>query len=125
MERFGISRVFAATASGILIWMIGLTTVLSFNVLAEVSPGGRTIAEWLLDLTGRVLFPLTTLGLCIYVSRMLPKALVAELWGVEPTDRRYRVWHWMMRYPARIGIIIVLIDALGIGQRLVALWTHP
>ena len=33
--------------------------------------------------------------------------------------------HWMMRYPARIGIIIVLIDALGIGQRLVALWTHP
>lgn len=125
MERFGISRVFAATASGILIWMIGLTTVLSFNVLAEVSPGGRTIAEWLLDLTGRVLFPLTTLGLCIYVSRMLPKALVAELWGVELTDRRYRVWHWMMRYPARIGIIIVLIDALGIGQRLVALWTHP
>ncbi|WP_348672383.1 sodium-dependent transporter [uncultured Abyssibacter sp.] len=125
MERFGITRVFAATACGMLIWLVGLMTILSFNVLAELAPGGRTIAEWLLTLTGSVLFPLTTLGLCIYVSRMLPKALVADLWGAELTDRRYRIWHWMMRYPARIGIIIVLIDALGIGQRLVSLWTQP
>ncbi len=125
MERFGLSRVFSATASGMLIWLFGLLTILSFNVLAELAPGGRTLAEWLLDLTGRLLVPLTTLGLCVYVGRLLPRTLVAELWGTEPSNRVFQAWYWMMRYPARIGIIIVLIDALGVGQRLVQLWAEP
>ncbi|MEC9406286.1 MAG: sodium-dependent transporter [Pseudomonadota bacterium] len=125
MERYGLSRVYAATASGMLIWLFGLLTILSFNVLAEIAPGSRTLAEWLLDLTGRLLVPLTTLGLCIYVGRLLPRSLVAELWGTEPSNRVFQAWYWMMRYPARIGIIIVLIDALGVGQRLVQLWAEP
>lgn len=122
MERFRVTRIQAAAGAGMLVWFAGLITLLSFNVLADATAFGMTPAQWLLQLTGRLLIPFAALGLCIYTGRMLPRALAAELLGTEPSDRGFRTWYWLMRYPARVGIIIVLIDALGVVQSLSGVW---
>lgn len=121
MERYNISRVFAATSTGLLIWFIGLGTLCSFNVLTDLTLWGNDIYEWLAILTGRILLPLVGVLLCVFVGRLLPDKLLHQAWA-DSTPEFYRLWYWCMRYPARIGLIIVLLHATGVLEALVGLW---
>ncbi|MDX1497038.1 MAG: sodium-dependent transporter [Salinisphaeraceae bacterium] len=121
MERYEISRVFAATSTGLLIWFIGLGTLCSFNVLTDLTFWGRDFYEWLALITGQVLLPLVGVLLCVFVGRLLPEKLLHQAWA-DSTPAFYRTWYWCMRYPARIGLIIVLLHATGLLEALVGLW---
>jgi len=122
MERWRAPRVFAATSGALLIWFIGLCSLLSFSILAELRMLGRNFFEWVQFLTGSLLAPATGLLLCVFVSRILPPDLQRQLWG-EKHAVSYRVWSWLMRYPARIGLIVVLLYATGILDWLAELWS--
>ncbi len=121
MERYRISRVFAATSTGLLIWFIGLGTLCSFNVLSELTLWGYDFFEWLLLITGRVLLPLVGLLLCILVGRLLPQTFLRRAWA-DSAPEFYAAWYWCMRYPARIGLIIVVLQSTGVLEALIGLW---
>ena len=123
MERFNVSRVFSATSAALIIWFIGLLSLLSFNHLAELTPGGRTIAEWILALAGQLVMPLGALGLCVFISRVAPTSLMREAWG-DSNAQGFRLWIWALRYPVRIGLIILMIDATGLIDYLMAFWSR-
>lgn len=121
MERFNVSRVFSATSAALIIWFVGLLSLLSFNHLADMTPGGRTIAEWILALAGQVVMPLGALGLCIFISRVAPTSLMREAWG-DSDAGGFRLWVWALRYPVRVALILLMIDATGLIDRLLAFW---
>ncbi len=121
MESFRISRVFAATSAGLLIWFLGLGTVLSFSVTAELTVFGRNYFEWLDLITARILLPLVGLLICLFVGRFLPQKLLAEAWADEPAWA-FAIWRWCMTYPARIGLILVLLYALGLLDAMWRFW---
>lgn len=121
METFRISRVFAATSAGLLIWMLGLGTVMSFSVTAELTLFGRNYFEWLDLITARILLPLVGLLICIFVGRILPQKLLLDAWADEP-PWAYAVWRWCMIYPARIGLILVLLYATGLIDQALNFW---
>lgn len=113
MERFNIDRVFAATSAGLVIWFFGLGTLLSFNALSDFTLFGQTYYGWLSFLTSHILLPLTGLLICVFVSRVLPDPVVRQAWGDEG-ETEYVIWRWCLRYPARIGLIVVLFYAVGL-----------
>lgn len=121
IERLGMTRVTAAGATGITIWFLGLGDLFSFNLWAQVTLLGKTYYEWLEWLTAHFLLPLTGLLICIFVARIMPVSSVREGWG-----RRYGVllplWLWLLRYPARIGLIVVMCYALGLIGISIQLW---
>ncbi len=121
MEHFHISRVFAATSTGLLIWFIGLGTLCSFNVFSELTLWGYDFYEWLAIITGRILLPLVGLLLCVFAGRLLPDELLRRAWA-DSTPEFYAPWYWCMRYPVRVGLIIVLLHATGVLDALVGLW---
>lgn len=121
MERFNVSRIFSTTSAALIIWFVGLLSLLSFNHLADFTPGGRTVAEWILALAGQVVMPLGALGLCIFISRIAPTSLMREAWG-DSGASGFRLWIWALRYPVRIGLILLVIDATGLIDRLLAFW---
>lgn len=121
MERFNVSRVFSTTSAALIIWFVGLLSLLSFNHLADLTPGGRTIAEWILALAGQVVMPLGALGLCVFISRIAPTSMMREAWG-DSEATGFRIWIWALRYPVRIALILLIIDATGLIDHLVAFW---
>lgn len=123
MERWRAPRVFAATSGALLIWFIGLCSLLSFSILSELRVLGGNFFDWVQILTGNFLAPATGLLLCVFVSRVLPADLQRKMWG-ERHEVSYRVWSWLMRYPARVGLIIVLLYATGILDWLAQLWSQ-
>lgn len=122
MERMRITRVSAAMSCGIVIWFIGLGTLLSFNVLQNAELLDRNFFDWLQWLTGRLLLPLVSLLLCVFLSRLVPGDLLDEMWGDSPARLR-SVWQWLMRFPVRLALIALLLYSTGIIDLLVNLWS--
>ena len=122
VERLRVTRVSAAIACGILIWFLGLGTLLSFNIMQSVEIFGLNFFDSLQWLTGRVLLPLGGLLLCVFVSRILPDELLGEMWGTS-APRALQVWKWMLRFPARIALIVLLVYCVGLLDCLVELWS--
>lgn len=119
MRRLHLRRVPAATAAGLVIWFLGLGTLLSFNLLAGATLLGRTVFDWLALLSSRILLPAVGLLLCVYVGRFLSPERLAEAWGEKPL---FALWRWLLRYPARIGLVLVLLHALGLSAFVDWLW---
>lgn len=122
MARFRISRIFATTATGLLIWFLGLGTLLSFNLMATYTFMDRTVFDWLSLLSSRLLLPGVGLLLCLFAGRFVSPDRLIAVWGVSDGARGFAVWHWMLRYPARIGLILVLLYSVGVFAFLEGLW---
>ncbi|MGH8562224.1 MAG: hypothetical protein ACRES4_09685, partial [Nevskiales bacterium] len=76
-----------------------------------------------LDLiTARILLPLVGLLICIFVGRVLPQKLLLDAWADEPAWA-YSAWRWCMIYPARIGLILVLLYASGLIDQMLRFWS--
>lgn len=127
VERSGRSRVVVTMAIAMLCWLVGMGTVLSFNVLAEArfmvaddsgwrlfawtDAGGKTFFESIDYLTSRILLPLGGLAFCLFAGWVLGRdALREELSLQHP--RLFPVILCLLRYVAPAGVAIVFVTEL-------------
>lgn len=121
MERQRTTRAFAATSGALVIWCVGLGTLLSFSVLQDYRWLGRNFFEWAQWLSTSWLAPLSGLLICIFAARIMPRDFARAVWG-ERFAPGFRVWSWLLRFPARIGLIAVLLYSAGLLDWLASLW---
>lgn len=122
IDRLRWTRVFAATSSALGIWYLGLGSLLSFSLIQDAELWGRNFFEWVQFLTASWLAPATGLLVCVFVVSIMPRALTAAVWG-ERDLWLYRAWFFLLRYPARLGLIAILLYATGALDLLVRFWT--
>lgn len=122
MSRFRMKRIFATTSTGLIIWFLGLGTLLSFNLLADVTWLDRTVFDWLSLLSSRFVLPLVGLLVCVFMGRYLPPPALAAAWSVRGDQFGFDLWRAALRYPARIGLIAVLLYAVGVFDLLDRIW---
>lgn len=122
MDRYRITRVFAATSAAVAIWYLGLGTLLSFGPLAELRVLGQNFFEWLQFLTTTLMAPLSGLLLAIFVTRIIPWDLMQSVWAARERVA-LKPWHLALRYPARLGLVVILLYAFGLLDWLANLWS--
>ena len=112
VEEYGISRPRAAVALGALCWLLGLGTVLSFNVWAGVHVVGEmTFFDFMDYVTQKVMLPLGGLLIALFTAWVLPKALVSgqlKLRAGAPT----LLWTLLIKVSAPLGVLAVFAYAL-------------
>lgn len=121
MERYEMTRSMASSTAGVIIWFFGLGTLLSFNAWQDLLLLGKTFYQWLELLTGHVLLPLIGVGICVFVSRAMHIEVLREAWG-GGSNWSFDVWRFCLRYPARIGLVLVLLYSVGLFDLVKALW---
>jgi NSS family neurotransmitter:Na+ symporter len=117
-EKFGIRRAVAAVASCGVVFVLGLGTVLSFNVWKDWRPlaGFEKYADFgyfeILDyLTANLMMPVTGLLLALFVGwRVRPEAIEAQL-GIE-NRTLFRAWFWLLRWVVPLSIALILYRSL-------------
>lgn len=119
MERWRLTRVFACTASAMGIWAIGVLSLLSFAAEPMMRIDRFTVFEALRGVTAQIFAPLAALLICIYVGRLLPVPFAKAAYG---PSAGFAFWWWALRYPARMGAALVLLQAFGIVDWVVAFW---
>jgi len=118
VERFNKTRAQATVGVGLLIWLLGFGSVLSFNVLAEFRFLAGTIFDNVDFLTSNIMLPLGGLLITVFAGWVMCRNSTADELG--GSGSMYRVWRFAARFVAPVGILFVLIKAVGILDWIVA-----
>jgi len=111
VETLGISRVRAAVIVGLVGWLLGIGTILSFNLWSDVTLFGKTIFDTLDFLTANIMLPLGGLLIAVFVGwRMKPSDVVAE--AAMGNVLLYNIWRFSLKFIAPVGIAFVLYNGL-------------
>jgi len=112
VEKFHRTRAQAAVLMGLLIWVSGFGTVLSFNVLSEFKFWRGTIFDNLDHLTINVMLPLGGLLIVVFAGWVMCRNSTADELG--GSGLIYKLWRVLARYVAPIGIMFVFLKAVGL-----------
>lgn len=112
VERFGRTRLQAASLVGGVIWAMGLGTALSFNVLADVNFLRGTIYQNIDYLTSNVMLPVAGLLITFFAGWVMCRNSTSEELG--GAGNSYKAWRLLTRYVAPAAIVLVLLEAVGI-----------
>ena len=112
MERFNRSRAEAAVMIGGLIWFVGLGTVLSFNELENFKFWRGTIFDNLDHLTLNIMLPLGGVLIVIFAGWVMCRNSTAD--EIGGSGNVYKLWRFLARIVAPVGILIVFLKAVGL-----------
>ncbi|MEM8817318.1 MAG: sodium-dependent transporter [Pseudomonadota bacterium] len=112
VEHHNRTRAQAAVIIGGLIWLLGLGSVLSFNVLADTTFLAGTVFDNIDFLTSNLMLPLGGLVIAVFAGWVMCRNSSADELGGAGT--LYKLWRVLIRYAAPIGILFVLLKAVGL-----------
>jgi NSS family neurotransmitter:Na+ symporter len=117
-EKFSLTRRKATFTSGLMMWLLGITSVLSLNLLKDFHLlggiplfEGQTIFENFDFISASILLPLGGLLTAIFVGWRVPaKEMQAEL---ALKAAAFKVWQVLIRYLVPVAIVIVFISGIS------------
>ncbi len=118
VENKNMTRVKASALAGIISWLLGLLTVLSFNHWAFSFPFAGVIKEnGIFDifdiLTSNIMLPIGGLLVAIFASWLMSRTSSVEELGLGD-GKAYQAWRFAVRYIAPFGVIIIFLNAIGL-----------
>ena len=118
-ETFKVSRAKAGWIAGLVMWLLGLLSVLSLNILSGFHPldhfslfEGKTIFDTLDTVSANLLLPVGALLTAIFIGWVLPEKVTHEELGLAPDSLGYRTWLFLMRFVIPVAIAIVLFKSV-------------
>jgi NSS family neurotransmitter:Na+ symporter len=112
VERLGITRALAAIIVGLVIWVLGCGSVLSFNVLADVRFGAGTFFDNADYVTSNLMLPLGGLLITLFAAYVVSRKVSAEELALPPA--LYTAWRMLARYIVPLAVVAVMLFALGL-----------
>jgi len=111
VETLGMGRIKAAVIVGLVGWVLGIGTILSFNLWSDVTLFGKTIFDTLDFLTANIMLPLGGLLIAVFVGwKMRQSDVMAEAAMGNPL--LFNIWHITVKFIAPVGIAFVLYNGL-------------
>lgn len=109
-------RIKTTWITGILIFLVGIPSALSFGVLGDIKIFKMIIFDAADYLVSNILLPVGALLISIFAGFKIKKdVLLAEINSDKNYGRKFfAIWLFMIKYIAPIAIIIVFLDAIGL-----------
>ena len=112
VERYNRTRAQAAMLVGGSIWALGFGSLLSFNLLADVTFLRGTIYDNVDYLTSNIMLPLGGVFIAIFAGWVMCRNSTADELGSAGT--MYKLWRFLARFVAPLGILFVFLKAIGV-----------
>ncbi len=112
VEKAGISRAHAATWIGIITWVLGIGTVLSFNLWAEYKLFGKTFFDVLDFLTANIMLPLGGLLIALFVGWAMRESDFRKEAGLPPMV--FKALRYVLMFIAPAGVLYIFANGLGL-----------
>ncbi|WP_366248153.1 sodium-dependent transporter [Terribacillus aidingensis] len=110
---------------GMLIFLVGIPSCLSYGVLSDFLIFDKTIFD-LFDYTvSNILMPLGALLISLFVPLKIKKSELFEELALGSNVGRsfFNVWYYLLKYVTPIAIIIVFLDVLGLWDFIFGLFS--
>ena len=107
VERYNAKRSRVAVTLGAICWLLGIGSVLSFNVWAEVHVvGSMTIFDFLDYVASNIMLPLGGLLIALFAGWVLTTRIVKEQLAFT-ADWQWQAWVVVIRFLAPLGVVVV------------------
>ncbi|NWN91589.1 sodium-dependent transporter [Marinobacter adhaerens] len=113
-ERKGTTRVKSAMTGGFAVWLVGIGTVLSFNLWSNIYPlgfigffEGKTVFELIDFLASNILMPLGGLAIVLFVGWAVRREGLAEDIGLQ--GGLFRAFMVVLKFVTPAGIAVVFL----------------
>jgi len=118
VENKGLSRVKSSVFAGLVTWLLGIVTVLSFNKWAftfhfaglEKDSGMFDVIDLL---TSTIMLPLGGLFIAVFAAWIMTKQSVVDELGIGEGPG-FQTWRFLVRYITPVGVLIVFLKAIGV-----------
>ncbi len=122
-DRFEIGRIKASILIGTGAWLLGVLSVLSFNVLKNDTLFGKNFFGLMDFLTSNIMLPLGGMLIAIFAAWQMRRAYSREELALGPVT--WRLWWLLTAIVAPLGVIVVLLNGLGFNiiDRVVQMFT--
>ncbi|MCP5186119.1 MAG: sodium-dependent transporter [Pseudomonadales bacterium] len=109
VEEYNAKRARVAISIGVICWLLGIGTVLSFNAWADVKVDGtHTIFEFVDYITQNIMLPLGGLLIALFCAWQLPRKIVADQLGIT-SGGVWAVWKLLIGIVAPLGVLAVFL----------------
>ena len=115
VESLKISRLKAAVGLGLVAWILGIFSALSFDLLSEYTfIAGKNFFDSMDFLSNQILLPLGGIFIAIFVGWVMkPKHVLSEL-GLQ-RGFFLNTWFFLLKYVAPVMVALILILAVFFG----------
>ncbi|MGB1033733.1 MAG: sodium-dependent transporter [Primorskyibacter sp.] len=112
-EDKGLNRKKMAWFTGCFAWCLGMLSLLSFNVLADVTiVAGKNFFGVIDYVVANVLLPTNALLIGLFVGWAMSRKLISEQLGFPLGSREFMLWQISTKYVATVGISIVVFQMI-------------
>lgn len=117
VENRNMNRVKATAVAGVVAWLLGIVTVLSFNHWAfSFTFAGNVKENGLFDifdiLTANIMLPIGGLLVAIFASWYMSRQSTVDELGLGDSVI-YQAWRFSVRYIAPLGVTFIFLHAIG------------
>jgi len=111
-EKTSLARTGSAVLVGVLCWLLGIASILSLNVWADVAPlgmferfEGKTIFDLLDFFTANIMLPLSGLLTALFVGWFVAKESLKLDLGLDGAG--FQLWFGLIRFVTPVAVLIV------------------
>ncbi|MBR9865864.1 MAG: sodium-dependent transporter [Oceanospirillales bacterium] len=116
VERFGLKRGPVCIMLGMVVWLLGIAALSSFNFGSDIALFGMNIFDFLDFITANVFLPLGGLFVAVFAGWVLNKKITGDELAIA-NPLYYLAWSVTIRYIAPIAVAAIfifnLIEKLG------------
>lgn len=112
IERFDWSRLKAAILAGAGAWLLGIGSLLSFNLWKDFEYYERNFFDWTEFVGSTVMLPLGGLFIAIFAGWRMAKLSTKD--ELNTYTFLYSVWRFLVRFVAPAGVIAIFLNAVGV-----------
>jgi len=95
-----------------VIWLLGMGTVFSSNIWAEVTVFGKTIFEFLDFLSANLMLPLGGILMAVFAGWIMRRENSADGLEISAQGTLFKVWRFLVCYVAPAAVAIVLLGGI-------------
>ena len=113
VENRGISRARSAAVAGIVAWLLGIGSVLSFNLWKDLKLFGKTYFDMMDYITSNVMLPVGGLLVAIFAAWLMSRQSSFDEFNFSKTST-FELWRFIVRYIAPIGVVLIFLHAIDL-----------
>lgn len=112
VEKKKMPRVRGSILIGVISWLLGIGTVLSFNHWAEVKLFGKTFFDLIDFLAANIMLPLGGLLIAVFAGWVMRRSSTEDELALP--ERSYSLWRFVIRYITPVAIGVVVLNLVGV-----------
>ncbi|MGD6780572.1 MULTISPECIES: sodium-dependent transporter [Bacillaceae] len=105
-----------AIIGGMIIFVLGIPSALSFGVLSGITIGELIIFDVADFLVSNIALPVGAFFISIFVGYRIPKNILEDEFFQGSTVKKglFQVWYYLIRYVIPVGILLVFLQSFGL-----------